>query len=98
MGTKASWSASYGKKKPLCPPLTSLRKKPSPQVPLVWDQPHISPGRNPTISRTSPKESKVTKQESRKQQENRNPITQITKETLSKSEDKTTRKTYTIKK
>ena len=32
-----------------------------------------------------PKESKVTKQESRKRQENRNPIAQKTKETLSKS-------------
>src|ERR1700712_3249634 len=78
-GTKTTWSASYGKEKPLRPPLTSPRKKESPQVPLVWDQPHISPGRNPTISRTKLKESNVTKPESRKQKENRNPITQINK-------------------
>ena len=35
------------------------------------------PEETPAISRTKPKESKVTKQESRKQKENRNPITQV---------------------
>ena len=57
------------------------------------------PEETPRSRVQKPKESKVTKQESRKQKENRNPIAQKKKkETLSMFEDKTARNTYTMKK